>query len=91
MRIVFKGRSVTLGDDVVIKASWHVESNWDHMEAFAFNPEAPWRKEVCYKFFTDALLEELVPAVALCENNAETEVVAATGLLAIADDASVAS
>ena len=90
-RIVFKGKSVTLGDDVVIKASWHVESNWDHMEAFAFNPEAPWRKEVCYKFFTDALSEELVPAVALCENNAETEVVAATGLLAIADDASVAS
>ena len=58
---------------------------------FAFNPEAPWRKEMRYKFFTDALLEELVPAVALCDNNAETEVVAATGLLAIADDASVAS
>ena len=32
-----------------------------------------------------------MPAVALCDNNAETAVVAATGLLAIADDASVAS
>ena len=59
-RIVKKEKSVTLGDDVVIKASWHVESHWDHMEAFAFNPEAKWRKEMCYKFFTDALLEELV-------------------------------
>ena len=46
---------------------------------------------MCYKFFTDALLDELVFAVALCDNNAETEVVAATGLLSIGDDASVAS
>ena len=82
---------MTLGDDVVIKASWHVECNWDHMEAIAFNPEAPWRKEMCYKFFTDAILVELVPAVALCDDASETEVAAATGLLAIADDASVAS
>ena len=34
---------------------------------------------------------DLTLAVVLCDNNAETEVVAATGLLAIADDASVAS
>ena len=44
-----------MGDDVVIKASWHVESNWDHMEAFAFNPEPPWRKEMLQVFHRCAL------------------------------------
>ena len=42
---------MTVGDDVVIKASWHVESNWDHMEAFAFNPEAPGRKRNVLQVF----------------------------------------
>jgi hypothetical protein len=61
--ISFKGIEVPVGSDLVIRGTWHICENWDHMAACVFKPEKAWRREPCKSFFRPKQILDAAPDI----------------------------